>query len=320
VAEYTGGNRKPPIGRPIANTQAYILDRHLQLVPIRVPGELHIGGVGLARGYLNSPDLTEEKFIPNPFSNDPDSRLYKTGDLCRYLPDGNIDFLGRFDHQVKVHGYRVELGEIEAAMEQSPAVQEVVVLAREDEPGDKRLVAYVVPNEAPSPTVSELRPQELRHFLKQKLPDYMVPSIFVMLDTLPLTPNGKVDRRALPAPDWTRPDLEEAFVAPRTPVEETLAGIWGTVLGLEQIGVYDNFFELGGHSLLATRVISRIRNTFQVELPLRCIFETPTITQLAVEIEKAKEAHGEFVPSRIEPISREVYRMKRSPAGELSDE
>jgi acyl-CoA synthetase (AMP-forming)/AMP-acid ligase II len=220
------------IGRAIANTQVYILDRHLQPVPIGVAGELHIGGDGLARGYLNRPDLTAEKFIPHPFTESYEfsalsselkeaatqNFLYKTGDLVRYRPDGNIEYLGRLDHQVKIRGFRIELAEIEAVLNQHPGVSAIAVLAREDEAGNKRLVAYIVPDCKRPPTVTELR-----NFLKQKLPEYTIPSAFVMLSTLPLTPNGKVDRRALPAPDTARPELEKAFVAPRTPVEEVLA-------------------------------------------------------------------------------------------------
>ncbi|HIP97643.1 MAG TPA: amino acid adenylation domain-containing protein, partial [Anaerolineae bacterium] len=269
----------PPIGRPIDNTQIHLLDKHLQLVPIGVPGELYIGGDSLARGYLNRPGLTAERFLPDPFSEEPGARLYKTGDLARYLPDGNIEFLGRADHQVKIRGFRVELGEIEAVLGGHPALREVVVLAREDGSGSKRLVAYVIPAQKPVPTVSELR-----DFLKEKLPEYMVPSAFVTLEALPLTPSGKVDRRALPAPDGARPELEGAFVAPRTPVEKELAGIWTQVLGVERVGIYDNFFDLGGHSLLATQVISRVRTTYQVDLPLRRLFETPTVAGLAALI------------------------------------
>ncbi len=269
----------PSIGRPIANTQIYLLDACLQPVPMGVPGELHIGGTGLARGYLNRPELTAERFIPNPFSSEPGARLYKTGDLVRYRPDGNLEFLGRIDHQVKIRGFRIELGEIETVLRKHPALKETMVMAREDTPGDRRLVAYVVPEEEPSPA------GELRRFLKEKLPEYMVPSAFVTLEALPLTPNGKVDRGALPSPDWTRPELERAFVAPRTPVEEVLSGIWAQVLGVERIGVHDNFFELGGHSLLAIQLVSRLREAFQVELPLRDLFETPTVADLAERID-----------------------------------
>ena len=270
------------IGRPIGNTQVYILDPHLNPVPRGVVGEIHIAGDGLARGYWNRPELTKDKFIRNPFSDTPAARIYKTGDLARYLPDGNIEFLGRIDHQVKIRGFRIELGEIEAVLTQNPAVREAVILAREDIPGDKRLVGYVVPNGESAPTASDLR-----SFLQQKLPEYMVPSAFVILGALPLTPNGKLDRKALPAPDQTRPELEETFVAPRTPVEETLASIWAGVLKLDKVGIHDNFFDLGGHSLLGTQLISRIRDAFKLDLPLRNLFEAPTIDGLAQRMQEA---------------------------------
>jgi amino acid adenylation domain-containing protein len=268
-----------PIGSPIANMQTYILDANLEPLPIGVPGELHISGVGVARGYLNRPGMTAERFIPDPFRNDRGARLYKTGDLARYLPDGNIEFLGRLDHQVKIRGFRIELGEIETVLVQHPALRVAVVLAREDLPGDKRLVAYVVPEGEPTTTT------ELRHFLQQRLPEYMLPAAFVMLDALPLTASRKVDRRALPAPDWARPELEQAFVAPRTPVEEALAGIWSQILGVERVGIHDDFFELGGHSLLATRVMARVRDDFRMALSLRSLFEAPTVAGLASLIE-----------------------------------
>jgi amino acid adenylation domain-containing protein len=269
-----------PIGRPIANTQIYLLDTSLQLVPVGVPGELYIGGSGLARGYLNSPDLTAEKFLPHPFSDKPGERLYKTGDLARYLPDGTLDFLGRVDHQVKVRGYRIEPGEIEAMLSQHPTVREAVVVVREEHPGDKRLVAYVVPAPEQSPL-----PSTLRHFLTQKLPAYMIPAAFVRLDAMPLTPNGKVNRQALPAPQYTRIELEGPFVAPRTHAETQVAAIWTEILKLDRVGVYDNFFALGGHSLLATQVVSRLRLAFpHVELPLRLLFEMPTVAGLALAI------------------------------------
>jgi amino acid adenylation domain-containing protein len=268
------------IGRPIANTQIYLLDRYFNPVPVGVLGELYIGGAGLARGYLKRCELTAEKFVPHPFSDEPGARLYKTGDLAYYRPDGNIQFLGRLDHQVKVRGFRIELGEIEAVLMEHPAVCETVVVVREDEPGEERLVAYVVANQEQVSTAGELR-----SFLKAKLPGYMVPSTFVQLDALPLTPNGKVDRRTLPTPDQAKPELEKAFEALRTPVEEALAGIWAEVLRVEQVGVHDNFFDLGGHSLLATQILSRVRDAFQVELPLRSLFEKPTIEGLAEVIE-----------------------------------
>jgi amino acid adenylation domain-containing protein len=287
-----------PIGRPIANTQIYLLDGQLQPVPIGVPGELYIGGDGLARGYLNRPELTAEHFIPNPFSKDSGTRLYKTGDLARYREDGNIEFLGRLDNQVKIRGFRIELGEIEAMLSQHPAVAEAVVIIQEDVPGDKHLVAYVVPEEQfnnpksgpPYPPLSRggiqnLKSSDLRQFLKEKLPQYMVPSAYVVINSLPLTPNGKVDRRLLPAVDTLSLDTKEDYVAPRTPIEEELARIWAKVLGKQQVGIHDNFFELGGHSLLATQLTSRIRDAFQVELPVRHLFEAPTVALLARQIE-----------------------------------
>jgi amino acid adenylation domain-containing protein len=262
-----------PIGRAIANTQIYILDKYLQPVPIGIPGELHIGGVGLARGYFNRPELTAQKFLPHPFQAN--CLLYKTGDLARYLPDGNVEFLGRIDNQVKIRGFRIEPGEIETVLSQHPQVEQAVVTVREDEPGNKYLTAYVVG------TTETLASSELRQFLKPQLPEYMMPSAFVMLKTLPLTPNGKVDRRVLPKPEITNSELEAAFVAPRTWQEEKLAEIWCTVLHREKVGIYDNFFELGGHSLLLTSVISRIRESFAIELPLRSLFAAPTIAALS---------------------------------------
>lgn len=268
-----------PIGRPLANTQVYVLDRQLQPVPLGVSGELYISGAGLARGYLNRPELSAAKFITNPFSDTPKAKLYKTGDRVRYLSDGNLDFLGRIDNQVKVRGFRIEPEEIELALRQHPQVREVVVIAREDKLGDKRLVAYIVPRQNQGSSTSELR-----LFLRNKLPEYMVPSAFILLKNLPVTPNGKVDRLALPSPDTARPDIEDIFVAPRTPVEKQLTEIWSEVLRLERIGVHDNFFDLGGHSLLATQVVSRLRDAFEVDLALRDLFEKPTIADLAVTI------------------------------------
>lgn len=274
--------RSVPIGRPIANTQIYVLDARLQPVPVGVPGELHIGGMGLARGYLNRPALTADKFIPDPFSAEPGARLYKTGDLACYWPDGAIEFLGRLDYQVKIRGFRIELGEIEAVLEQHPSVRASAVLAREDVPGDLRLVAYVVPRAGPSAPI-----QDIREFLRNRLPDYMVPSAFVTLEALPLTPNGKLDRRALPAPDDSGRERAKEFVAPQTPLEEKLAEMWRNILGVERVGIHDNFFDLGGHSLKATQLIYQINKTFQTRLPLPDLFEQPTIAGLALLIEEA---------------------------------
>jgi amino acid adenylation domain-containing protein len=291
------------IGRPIANTQVYVLDNHLRPVPIGVFGELYIGGEGLARGYCNNPELTAEGFPPHPFSSGPGERVYRTGDLARYLDDGNIEFLGRIDHQVKVRGFRIELGEIEAVLCGHPQISGAVVVVREDAPGDKRLVGYVA-NREPVPI------GDLRSFLNRKLPDYMIPSVFVFLDSLPLTSSGKVDRKALPAPDQSRPELEESFVAPFTPLEEALARIWAGVLGLERVGIHDNFFDLGGHSLLATQMMARVRGAFQVDVPLRALFEKPTVGELATVIagQKAIELDGEEFSStlaELESLSEE---------------
>lgn len=299
-----------PIGRAIANTQAYILDHHLNPAPIGVYGELYIGGDGLARDYFNHPELTAQSFIPHAFSDKPGARLYKTGDLARYLPDGNIEFIGRLDQQVKIRGFRIELGEIQAVLGQHPAVQESVVIASEDVHGDKRLVGYIVPRKEQSPTVTELR-----GFLKSKLPEHMVPSVFVFLDVLPLTPHGKVDRQALPPAAGTRPDLDKAFVAPRTPVEKALSGIWTQILGLQQLGIYDNFFELGGHSLSAARVISLARIAFEMKLPLRTLFEKPTIEELALVISQSLALGTE--QEHLCPILTELEALSEEEAQQL---
>ena len=267
---------RSPIGRPLPETTVYVCDPSMNLLPIGVPGEMYVGGGGLARGYLNRPELTAERFIPNPFSNEPDARLYRTGDLARYREDGNLEFLGRIDHQVKIRGFRIELGEIEAALRAFPVVRDVAVLAREDRPGDKRLVAYISLSPETFPT-----PATFREFLLLKLPDYMVPSAYVMLESLPLTSNGKLNRKALPAPNMGSAIMTCVFVAPTNPVEQALSDIWVDVLAVEQASIHDNFFELGGHSLLATRVISRINCTFGTQLPLRELFESPTIAGLA---------------------------------------
>jgi amino acid adenylation domain-containing protein len=258
------------IGRPISNTRAYVLGAGLLPLPAGVPGELYLGGRGLARGYLGRPGLTAERFVPDPFSGEPGARLYRTGDRARWTADGTLEYLGRLDAQVKVRGFRIELGEVEAALRRNPGITDCVVLAREDAPGDGRLVAYVV---------GGVDAETLRAHLRQSLPEYMVPGAFVSLDHLPLTPNGKVDRKALPAPEYEADP--ERFVAPRTPLEEVLAGIWAEVLRLERVGVRDNFFELGGHSLLATRVVSRIRQALGSGITVRTVFEAPTIEELA---------------------------------------
>ncbi|HEX8560148.1 MAG TPA: amino acid adenylation domain-containing protein, partial [Pyrinomonadaceae bacterium] len=268
-----------PIGRPIANTSVYVLNEHLQPLPVGVGGEVFIGGYSLARGYLGRPALTAERFVPDPFGAKPGARLYRSGDLGRFLHDGNVEFLGRVDNQVKVRGFRIELGEIEAMLTRHASVREAVVIVREDG-GAKRVVAYVVPDEGRAPT-----PGELRAFVAERLPEYMTPSAFVTLEALPLTSNGKVNRRLLPAPEQAEGEPGTDYAAPRTPVEEMLAGMWSEVLGVGRPGVHDDFFESGGHSLLATQLMSRLREAFGVEVALRQLFESPTIAELARHVE-----------------------------------
>ncbi|EGJ29404.1 MULTISPECIES: non-ribosomal peptide synthetase [Moorena] len=276
-----GAKTEPTIGRPITNTEIYILDKNTQPVPIGVAGELHIGGAGLARGYLNNSELTVEKFIPNPFDNN--CKLYKTGDLVRYLPNGDIKFISRIDHQVKVRGYRIETGEIEAVLNSYPQVQETVVVAREDNFGNKGLVAYLV-LESETPEVSDTEQiEKVKQYVKEQLPKYMIPSRFLLLPELPLTPNGKVDRKALPVPDVV--SSMSIYVAPETETQKVLAGIWAEVLGIEKVGIHDNFFDLGGHSLLATQVVSRIGQAFDIEFPLRKIFESSTVESISKYID-----------------------------------
>jgi aryl carrier-like protein len=276
---YRLGREEGPvlIGRPIANTQIHVLDRHLRPVPVGVPGEIFIGGLGVVRGYLNRADTTAERFVPNPFAAGPGERLYRTGDLGRYRPSGDIEFLGRLDYQVKLRGYRIELGEIEAVLAQHPSVKESVVAVREDGGGNKRLVAYLVPHAG----ASALPVGELRGFVKERLPEYMVPGTFMTLDALPLTSNGKLNRGALPAPEGARPDLEVSFVAPQTETEQAIAEVWQEVLGVEKAGVNDNFFDLGGNSLLLVRVQSRLRDVLKREVSLIDLFRHPTISALS---------------------------------------
>ncbi|MDM9585830.1 non-ribosomal peptide synthetase [Nostoc sp. GT001] len=313
-----------PLGQPLANTQILLLDEHLQPVPISIPGEIYIGGANLARGYFNRPDLTKEKFIPNPFIDfglsDPSenllssktdrqlnnlkskiqnpklTRLYKTGDLARYLSDGNIEFLGRIDHQVKIRGFRIELGELESALRQHPTIRETVAIALDDERGEQRLVAYIVPHRI------DVSSSELRNFLQEKLPDYMMPSVFVRLDALPLLLNGKLDRRSLPAPDWTRPELEAAFIAPRTPEEQILADIWAEVLGVERVGVQDNFFELGGDSILSIQIVARAKEAGLCLTPMQ-LFHQQTIAQLAALATKTPKPTQGLVTAEV-PLVR----------------
>ena len=281
-----------PIGRAIANTQMYVLDGHMEPVPVGVTGELYIGGAGLARGYLNRPDLTAERFVPDPYGKKAGARLYRTGDLGRWREDGNIEFLGRVDDQVKIRGYRIELGEIEAVLREHAGVGEAVVVVREEEGREKRLVGYVVARqgeEAPGAG-------DLRKHLAGRLPEYMMPTAFVFLERMPLTPNGKLDRRALPAPDQGRPEQEQGYVGPRTPTEELLCGIWAKVLRLERVGVEDNFFEMGGHSLLATQAVSQTQRLFAIDLELKAMFEAPTVERLARIIEELLLSEIERLP------------------------
>ena len=278
-----------PIGRPIANTQLYILDRSLNPVPVGVLGELHIGGVQVARGYLSRPDLTAEKFIPDPFIADPEARLYKTGDLVRFLPDGNIEFVGRLDHQVKLRGFRIELGEIESVLSQHKQIREVVVVAREDVPGDKRLVAYCVSSTLLPPNI-----EELRNFLSEKLPEHMIPSAFVHLDTLPLTPNGKVDRKNLPVPDW-KEQSERVYLPPEDDLEKAIADIWVDVLKVERVGVNENFFDLGGHSLLLALAYNQIRDLVEKEISITDLFRFPTIRTLSLYLSQISDHDGQRI-------------------------
>ena len=289
------GDRPISIGRPIAETQVYVLDGRLRAAPVGVTGELYIGGAGVARGYLDRPGLTAERFVPDPFSREPGARLYHTGDLARWRPDGTLECLGRVDHQVKVRGFRVELGEIEAAMTAHPAVREAAVTARHDATGETSLAAYFVPRgeEPGTPTAVELR-----RWLQGRLPEYMVPSAFVVLDAMPMTPNGKVDRRALPDPARARLAEGGDFIPPRGPIEEALADAWSELLGVGSIGAHDNFFDRGGHSLMAIQLLGRIRNLFEVEAPLKDFIEEPTLANLARLVERAagRTATGPWPP------------------------
>ncbi|MEG4197691.1 amino acid adenylation domain-containing protein [Microcoleus sp. Pol12A5] len=282
----------PPIGRPIANTQIYLLQKEGEPIPLGVGGELYIGGICLARGYLNRPDLTAEKFIPNPFRQnkilaieDEEDRLYKTGDLARYLPDGNIEYIGRIDGQVKIRGFRIELGEIETALAKHRAVKQAVVLAREDEPGDKRLVAYIVANPEEKLAIADLRP-----YLQGQLPDYMVPAIFMTVEAMPKTPSGKIDRRALPAPDSQRQEQSQSYAAPQSELELLLAGVWSKLLKLDRVGIHDNFFEIGGNSLMTLQVAVQVRTLLGKDLPVVKLFQHPTIAQLANYLNQGQSA------------------------------
>ncbi|MDJ0719088.1 MAG: amino acid adenylation domain-containing protein [Prochloraceae cyanobacterium] len=292
--------KKSLIGRPIPDLQVYVLDRYLQPAPLGVAGEMYIGGAGLSRGYLNRQELTEQRFIPNPFSSVPGERLYKSGDLARYLPHGDLEYLGRIDNQVKIRGFRIELGEIEAFLTEHPTVSESLVIDREDSSGQKYLVAYLVFKQA-----SVANRSELYGFLKQKLPIYAIPSAFVPLDSLPLTINGKVDRRALPMPDLSSRNLDISLTPPRNSTEEILVNLWQEILQVEKLGIYENFFELGGHSLIATKLISRIRQSFSIEVPLSSLFENPNVAELAEvimaqQLEQAESEELEKILAEVE--------------------
>jgi hypothetical protein len=268
-----------PIGRPLANTQVYVLDEHQEPVPLGVPAELYIGGDGLATGYLNRAELTAEKFIANPFGH---GRLYRSGDLVRQMEDGNLEFVGRVDYQVKLRGFRVELGEIETALEAHFGVSQALVLLREDNPGEKRLVAYLTLRPAwPG------NPLELRAHLKTRLPEFMLPSAYIFLEQFPVTQNGKIDRWALPAPGKDSMDTGKMYSPPRDDLEQSLCDLWEQILNLRPVGIYDNFFDLGGHSLLATQAITRMKDFYAIELPLRTFFNNPTVASLADELRRS---------------------------------
>ncbi len=301
VNRVSAGKGLVVIGRPIANTQIYVLDRSLNPVPIGVPGELYIGGVGLARGYWNRPELTAEKFIPDPFRCAPDARLYKTGDLVRYLPDGTLEFLGRIDQQVKIRGFRIELGEIESTLNSFAGIRESVVVAREDTPGDKRLVSYFVAAPGAQPSVGELRNR-----LRQKLPEHMIPSAFVSLDAIPRTPNGKVNRRGLPLPDQARPALEVSFVPPRNEMETKVAAMWQRLLQVDQVGRNDNFFDLGGHSLLMVQVHSALLKNVSTTVTMLDLFRYPTVKSLAEFLNQGTPSQFSFDKVRDRAESRRL--------------
>jgi len=297
-----------PIGRPVSNVQAYLLDKHRQPVPTGIPGEIHIAGAGLARGYLNHPELTHDTFITNPFDSNPEARLYKTGDLARYLPDGRIQYLGRIDHQVKIRGFRVETGEIETLLSQHQGVRESVVILRDDNPGDKRLIAYYVAVTEFSPT-----PVELRRYLQDELPEYMIPSAFVLLERLPMSPNHKIDRDLLPAPEAER-QLEAIYAAPGDVTEQKVALIWEEVLKVEKIGIHDNFFDLGGHSLLILHLHNKIREEFETDVPIVQLFEHPTIYALARHLSQGAEKQASLTDAsrRAQKQKSAVERRKQS--------
>jgi hypothetical protein len=303
-----------PLGRPLANQALYVLDRRQQPLPLGVPGELVIGGRGVVRGYLHRPELTAERFLPHPFQGAAGGRIYRTGDLARLTEDGMVEFLGRLDHQVKVRGYRIELGEIEAALLASPSVREAVVVAREDVPGDVRLVGYLVAATGATVNASELREQ-----LREHLPEFMVPAHLVVIDAMPQTPNGKIDRKALPAPDVSAaaPAAAEAFVAPSEGIEATIAAIWKDVLKLPQVGTRDNFFDLGGHSLLAVQTHRRLKEALQRELSITDIFRFPTIQSLSAYLgnEGEDDAAAQSGKARAQGRRAAMQQRRRATVG-----
>jgi amino acid adenylation domain-containing protein len=312
VREVGGGTE--PIGRPIANTAVYVLDERLQPVPIGTSGEIYIGGAGVARGYLKRPDLTSQRFCPDPFGEDPGARMYRTGDLGRWRSDGTLEYLGRNDHQVKIRGFRIELGEIEVQLARYASVTQAVVMAREETPGEKRLVAYIVPGQGGNPAT-----EELRKYLRGVLPEYMVPAAFVILESLPLTPNGKIDRRALPAPTFFA-NQEREYEPPVGATEKFLADIWTEVLRVPRVGRDDDFFALGGHSLLAMQVIARIRSALSVSVPVRAVFDRPSLVQLAEHLDEMRHTQLLDQLSRSSPeIEALLERVATMSEGEVRD-
>jgi hypothetical protein len=302
-----------PYGVPMANQLAYVVGPDGGPCPAGVAGELLLGGVGVGQGYFGRPDLTAERFVPDPFSpfsDAPGRRLYRTGDLTRWKPDGVLELLGRMDHQVKIRGFRIELGEIASALRQHPMVGEAVVLAREDRPGAKRLVGYLVPSVVPAAGVT-VDPDEIRGFVRGRLPAYMVPSALVVMESLPLTPNRKLDRKALPAPEEVAEERER--VPPRTPLEKVLARIWMDILGVAEVGALDNFFDLGGHSLAATRVVTQLQDVFPLEVPLRTLFEAPVLAELAARLEDLGAAAG----TDVRGIAEVILEIQELPEDEV---
>jgi acyl carrier protein len=306
LGECADATQKPPIGRPVDNVQVYLLDERMRPVPVGVAGEIYIGSDGLARGYVNRPGLSAEKFVPNPFGDEPGARLYRTGDRARHLPDGRIDYLGRFDHQLKVRGYRIEPGEIEAVFGQHPSVRDAVVIAREDTPGERRLVAYVVAREGQT-----LEAGDLRTFGKERLPQYMMPSAFVVSESLPLTPNGKLDRRALPAPEAGDAGTLAAYLPPQTEIERTITAVWQQVLGVGQVGLNDNFFDLGGHSLFMIQVQSKLRTALNRNISITDLFKYPSVSALARHLSgDTQQTSAALKDQRLEKLREGRGRLK----------